>query len=88
MKTMKFRITESFTPRADLLVSDLCAELDDYRLALEKMTEERNEWRDKYVGLRNATLAELKNTTGLILTKFLERSTRELKNATQQAVNT
>lgn len=64
--------------RADKLASELCAEIDMLQYQLELMTEERDEFRQKYNTLLDKSLRESQRTTGQILSLALNKWSHEL----------
>lgn len=67
--------------RFDALVSDLCAEIDDLRAALEAAERERDEWRDRHSATVQSGIAHGRAMLGGLLQVSLKMAELEAEAA-------
>ena len=63
------------TPRIEILIDDLCTEIDRLEHKLDKANEEANYWRDKYQSVLNDSIRHNETMMGTMLTSLLVKET-------------
>lgn len=64
----------TFYSRHEILIDDLCREIDELKAALEESRHQEKYWRDQYNGLLDDSLNHSKQMMGNLLTFALKKA--------------